>query len=55
MIQYTIVLTAAAAASLLILWRSGSVHSSAAPFAKSHYRAYCGCRRFFAHILALTP
>ena len=31
------VLTAASAASLLIFWRSGSVHSSAAPFAKSHF------------------
>lgn len=30
-------------------------HSSPAPFAKPHSRAYCGCRRFFAHIRALTP
>ena len=39
----TCVLTAAAAASLLPRF-----HSSLAPLAKTHLRAYCGCRRFFA-------
>ena len=42
----TYVLTAAAAASLLP--RILCFHSSPAPLAKPHLRAYCGCRRFFA-------
>ena len=46
----TYVLTAAAAASLLPRF-----HSSLAPLAKTHLRAYCGYRRFFARIQALTP
>ena len=49
----TCVLTAAAAASLLP--RILCFHSSLAPLAKPHLRAYCGCRRFFARIQALTP
>ena len=46
----TYVLTAAIAASLLPRF-----HSSLAPLAKTHLRAYCGYRRFFARIQALTP
>ncbi len=49
----TYVLTAAIAASLLP--RILCFHSSPAPLAKPHLRAYCGCRRFFARIQALTP
>ena len=49
----TYVLTAAIAASLLP--RILCFHSSPAPLAKTHLRAYCGCRRFFARIQALTP
>ena len=31
------------------------VHSSPAPLAKPHSRAYCGCRRFFARASTVHP